>query len=518
MTFAGRLYVPTAVSCVFLLGWIAQTVAAPPEARERETHIRAGLGRTIVAVKPGSSAPAGRATQAATRYAYPRPRMAGFSPLIAITTSKEGHPLGEAYYSHDLQDSYVGEPFNLPANENFVIGYLDSGASVDLAAGSFAALLGLTGTYLTPNTIAFVGVGDPGEGTITYPVGFFGAGLSAVNANGTLDLNAVVGHTNVCGVKAEAVDCGGGEALTAVLGLPFMSFRNSFINVDTPQSVIVDGVTYTGPDVQFQDQLYPLPYTAHTITMQYAGELYYVDGAGYFYDLANPLDPTPAVPTTMAAYGLPVGGAFFTTIYVLEGEPGPTNPAEPMYVLVDTGAQSSIMGLRMKNALSLPHESDFTVDVCGLGGLVTDVPAYYIDYVKISAGGGALEFSQAPFVWIDLNFPGVGALDGILGMNFFWNRNVIFEPALAGALGTLHVSDPIPVAYGDYDVDFDVDTADAMIYVSCLTGPKTETVSVNPECTHFDGDEDDDVDLTDFARFQSCFSGSDNTADPACGD
>jgi hypothetical protein len=228
-------------------------------------------------------------------------------------------------------------------------------------------------------------------------------------------------------------------------------------------------------------------------------------------DLVTPLFPTMLSFTPLS---IPLGGAFFATIQVAEGEPGPTNPTQSMRVMVDTGAQSSIMSPGMAANLGLPMTADFPVSVCGVGGLVEDVPGYFIDYVKITAWGGFLEFSQAPFVIIDLESPEGGPLDGVLGMNFFWNRNIIFEPSVTGS-GFFHVSDPIPVAFGDTDVDFDVDGADAAYFVSCLTDPGSETI--NAECTHLDADEDADIDLADTARFQRCFSGADMTADPDCG-
>ncbi|MCH8243525.1 MAG: retroviral-like aspartic protease family protein [Planctomycetes bacterium] len=211
---------------------------------------------------------------------------------------------------------------------------------------------------------------------------------------------------------------------------------------------------------------------------------------------------------------IPSGGAFFTTIFVLEGEPGPLNPAQPMRVLVDTGAQSSIMSPGMAANLSLPFEPDFTVDVCGVGGLVEGVAGYFVDYVKINALGGALEFSRAPFVVLDLPSAEGGSLDGILGMNFFWNRNVIFEPALLST-AFFHVSDPIAFAYGDFDLDLDVDPEDTTAIVSCVTGPDRSIL--NPLCDHIDSDDDGDVDLIDFSHFQLCFSDSGFEADPDCG-
>lgn len=491
--------------------------AAHPEAHERRTHIRAGSAGTIVAVRGRPASRDMRAEVAAVQYPYPhpRPRLAGFSPLIAITTSDAGFPLGHDFeFEHELESSYVGSALNPTADPGFVIGFLDTGSDVDLVAGTATDTLGLFGFNLTSNSIPIGGVGGEVDASISMPVGFFAAGLSAIDASGTLDYTALVGHSNVCGLAAPAIDCGSGEVLSAVIGMPFLYFYNSIIRVDTPRTVHVAGVTYTGPDVQIQQPYEPLPTFERTIALELGGLSPVVTTANYFPDFADLV--TPVIPTLLSLFAgtIPGGGAFFTTIYVIEGEPGPTNPAQAMRVLVDTGAQSSIMSSAMAANLSLPFEPDFTVDVCGVGGLVEGVPGFYLDYIKINARGGALEFSRAPFVVLDLPSPEGGVLDGILGMNFFWNRNVIFEPLPLG-VGFFHVSDPVPFAYGDFDVDLDVDVPDAETLVSCVTGPGAGTL--NPVCDHIDGDDDGDVDLVDFKQFQLCFSGSGVTADAGCG-
>ena len=43
-----------------------------------------------------------------------------------------------------------------------------------------------------------------------------------------------------------------------------------------------------------------------------------------------------------------------------------------------------------------------------------------------------LEFSHVPFIVLDMESSEGGALDGILGMNFFWNRNIVLEPTTTG--------------------------------------------------------------------------------------
>jgi len=509
-----RVIVGTGVILLALAGGAEAQTKVPSG---RETQIRAGYGQSIVAVHPNPASREARAARADVFYPFPRPRLAGFSPQIAIATSDENRP-PDFEFEHDLESSYVGLPLNAPANRNFVIGFLDSGASFDLAAGTYANTLGLRGVYLTGNTVTIGGVGGEVAGTITYPIGYFIAGLSAVDATGALNLNAVVGHSNVSMVVAPEIDCGNGEVLSAVAGLPLMAFYNSIIRVDTPRRATVGGVTYSGPDIELRQPGVPLPVFARKIALEFGG-LAPATTANY-YLFPDPFDPDtfeePLIPTLLSTIpgSPPLGGAFFATLLVIEGEAGPTNPVQEMRVLVDTGAQSSIMSEAMAANLSLPFEPDFTVDVCGVGGLVTGVPGYFVDYVKMNARGGALEFSRAPFVVLDLPAVEGTALDGVLGMNFFWDRNVIFEPSL-DASGFFHVSEALPIAYGDSDVDLDVDDADSAFFMTCFTG--ADAVVMGPDCDHLDLDEDGDVDLTDFAWLQACFSGADLAAEPFCG-
>jgi hypothetical protein len=147
-------------------------------------------------------------------------------------------------------------------------------------------------------------------------------------------------------------------------------------------------------------------------------------------------------------------------------------------------------------SLSLPVEPDFTVDVCGIGGTVEDVPGYYVDYVKINALGGALEFSNAPVVVIDLESPEGGSLDGVLGMNFFWNRNIVFDPSLTLS-SIIHVSDPVPFAYGDFDGSGGVNLVDFGIF-SAAWLTESGDAQWNPQCDVF---IDNVIDIRDLDAF-----------------
>lgn len=539
----GSCYTPALIGMVLLCA--TRDAISEPVGNSREATIRMGSRGSIVRVHRGSSASAVTAGATAS-YPFPRPRLAGFSPLIAITTSSKHSP-DDIDYEHDLESFYDCNPLvgpiggvcgalNPPADRNFVVGYLDSGSVADLAAGSGAALLGLTCPdpdpdptcpyincpNMTCNSTPIGGVGEPVDAYVTQPIGIYAAGLSAVDSGGILDIDALVGHSNVAALAAPPIICEGTEQVSAFVGTPFLAFYTSVIRVDTPRSVTVRGQTFSSPDVQIQGIFDPIPKFAHAFGMELGSGGIPALTASYYPDTElDPEDPgyliTPAVPTALSLLPLipPTGGLFFRDVQAVEGEPSPTNLPITMHLVVDMGAQVSIISETMRNDLNLPFEPDFTVDACGVGGLIEDIPGYYIDYVKINAGGGELEFSRVPFVMIDLPSSQLGTLDGVLGMNFFWNRNVTFEPSLTSS-STFYVSDPIPVAFADSNVDFHVDAADASFFLACITGPGS--AGVNPECDHLDVDMDGSIDLHDMAKFQNCYSGFQQSANPNCAD
>ncbi|HNS20291.1 MAG TPA: aspartyl protease family protein [Sedimentisphaerales bacterium] len=460
-------------ACVVVLcahiGGAAQVWAFTPE-----TGYRLSSGLRIVSVTPSAEdiEKAGRISIAGeTTWEHPVPPIAGFSPLVAITTSNRASS-DDFDWEHKLQNSYVGSPLNAPADENFVIGILDTGSVVDLAAGESAEILGFKGSHLTTSLFPIGGVSGTMDTTITKPLGVFVAGLEAVRSDGRLDLTKVIGHTNTCALASPAIECDTGESVTAIVGTPLLAFFTTAINVDRPRRVTVRDRTFIGPDIQIADS-YDVPTSAYTrrIPMELGG-LSPVATASYyaFPDLTDiesilgewlPLTPTLL---SLSSLSLPTGGSFFADVGVLQGEAGPLNSLQTARMLVDTGAQSSIISSSIAAKLNLPLKPDFTAEVCGIGGTST-VPGYYVDYVRINALGGALEFSHVPFVVVDMESSEGGSLDGILGTNFFWNRNVVLEPITTGS-GYLHVSDPVPYAYIDLNFDDVVDVADFAILAS----------------------------------------------------
>ncbi len=470
----------------------------------QNTGIRLANGMKITAVTP--SAKSRQAAYdiriAAETPSLPQPPVAGFAPLIAIVTS-DRRSSDDFDWEHALASSYVGKPLNPPAEQNFVVGILDTGSVVDLAAGTSAQILGLKGRYLTASTFPVGGVSGEQDTTITQPIGVFAAGLGAIKPDGRLDLSKLIGHTNVAALASPPISCENGEEVSAVVGTPLLAFYTTIIHVDRPRRVVVRDKAYIGPDIEILSSYKPPTSVYRRRIPMELGGLSPVATATYyaFPDLSDwenilgewlPLTPTLL---SMGAMTLPTGGSFFAEIGVLQGPPGPLNILRTARMLVDTGAQSSVISSNLAAKLNLPLEPDFTAQICGVGGSNT-APGYYLDYVRIDAMGGALEFSHVPFIVLDMESPEGGSLDGILGMNFFWNRNVVLEPTTSGT-GFLHVSDPVPYAYIDLNDDGLVDGKDYAIFAAAWRATPADP-AWNPRCDLF---IDEVIDARDLEAF-----------------
>lgn len=489
--------------------------AKPADGSVADVNIRLGNGLRITAVRMPATAAKASADQparTASPLPYPRPPLSARSPYIVMTLSNQ-RSTQDLDFEHDLHYCCTQSLSSPPSATNYIVGVYDSGSVVDLVADPYTVQIGLTGSRLTSNVFPIGGVSGTINTLVSKPLGLFIGGLDAVQANGQLDLSRLVGHSNTSMLAAPTLSCGGGAEFTGVVGTGLISFLTAVIRQDVLQSVIVGGKHYISPKVElYQPGDMNIPTYPRAIAMSFGG-MSPVATASYYPDLetlTNPIFPTmlSLIPLTF-----PTGGAFFANIGVLEGEPGPLNPLQTIRVLVDTGAQSCLISSGVAANLNLPLTPDFTVDICGAGGVTPDVPGYYVDLVQINALGGQLRFSQVPFIVYDTASPDGGPLDGILGTNMFWNRNIIFEPSLA-TTGLLSVSNPVPLPAGDMDRDGDVDMEDFGAFQACLSGPEIE--QPDPLCILADMNMDMDVDQDDFGRLQACFSGPGLPADPNC--
>lgn len=418
-------------------------------------------GVSLLLGSVGMLPPATSTSVSAQVLSGPQPPTVGFSPRVAITTSNRRIG-GEFNYEHTLaRNGFVGSPLTGQAATNYVIGVLDSGAVTDVFEGGAGAQLGITGQWLSGNSTPLGGPAGFVDGPVTERIGVFAQGLSAIDGAGILDTTSLKGHTNASGV---VIPQGAGEGFTlpSLVGTSMLAFYESIISSDTTRSVVVDGQRLFSPDVQIVNPG-EAPDLTHAIAIEFGGPLAgLATTAAYYPDILNLEFEIPLRPTVVDITGgslLSGGGLFFANVGVIEGEPSPINPIQNLRMMVDTGAQGSIISQGVAANLSLNlNDPDFTLDVGGIGGVIEDVPGFYIDFVRINASGGALQFTQAPVLVRDLASPEGGTLDGILGMNFFWDRNVIFKPSLEGT-GFFEVSEPV-LFKGDLNGDGVVDAFD----------------------------------------------------------
>lgn len=451
----------------------------------------ARLGRRLPAGTLAVLALAGSLSVAGAATPHPRPRLLGFTPLVAITTSNAAQDQ-ELEWEHELS-GYVGAPLAGDPATNYVIGVLDTGASVDLIGAGGVERLGVVGDQLTNNTATIIGATGETEVPISQPIGIFAQGLSAIGDDGQLDVSQLYGHTNVSAVALPVDSPESDQRIPTVLGIPMLAFYTSVIRNDLQRTVMYEGEEVTSPDVRIYQNGDPdIPQYQHQIPMAIGGlgGLPATTAAYSALDTVNLDFKTPMTPTLLTAIpgSIPTGGAAFATLNVGHGELGPTNPVQQLDMLVDTGAQASILSRAAAANLNLDlRNPDFVQDVLGIGGVMEDVPGFFVDYVKMNASGGALEFSRTPFLVIDLQSPAGGALDGVLGMNLFWNRNVSFAPGEFGS-GFLEVSEPLfgpEVLFGDVDLNLTLDAADIDDLLAKRGGPFEEA---DPAVYDLDGD------------------------------
>jgi hypothetical protein len=443
----------------------------------------------------------------------------GFVPYVAIALTDKSRP-GEFAFAHVLANSVVGNPLNSPLSQNYAIGILDTGGTVNIIGHCDRDVLGLTNAWLTGNTVAIGGAGGQIDADVTQPLGMFVAGLQAIDP-GTLDLDTtkLLGHWHVSAVVPPETACGDLVDIPSAVGTTLVAFRDVWIRNDHKRTIVRHEVTYAGPEVSVHvpgDAAVPDYPNVIALDVRPTLLASSMTTSAYFISLEN-LDDfrTPGIPTGLVDVegDWPTGGWFVASTWLQEG----TRPEINKLFMVDTGAQISLVRSFVAGQLGLnPNAPEFTVEVTGVTGDVTTAPGFYLDSLKIDTlSADQLQFAQVPIIILDLPSVEGGTLDGIIGTNVFFDRNLAFKPRLAGS-SVLEVSAPIPAVlyYGDFDADNDVDLSDFLQFQSCFNGPNRPPAQSN--CDDADADKDNDVDLGDFLVFQGCFNGSNRPPTPTC--
>lgn len=336
----------------------------------------------------------------------------------------------------------------------FTIGILDSGSEVDILAGSATGLLGLTGQYLTENSLPIGGIGDDTIDTIiSEPLGLYVTGLNNIQPGNHIDPNDFVGHSNNVMLAAPAIICQEQEIVTGLVGRSLLGFYTTVIRNDQRQTVTVEGKEYSSPSIEFlpRNSTNIPPFTRRipiTVANSSSGEPTIATTASFYRLYFPEMGLDFLTPTTLSPYaGSMIAGATFA----VEVEITQDGRTKTLNFILDTGAQTTIINTNTVDLLGLPLNGDFFVEVCGVSGSVNDVPGYYLDQLDIYGSGGPLSFSHVPVIATDFGT----SYDGILGMNVFYDRNITLAPdiSLLGSSCKLYVSDPVDFADADFNND-----------------------------------------------------------------
>ena len=358
----------------------------------------------------------------------------GFTPLVVeVVTSAR---LSDSELFHMLELSLTGAVLTGSLATTYAIGRFDTGSVVHLTGFCEAASLGLSGPFLTGNTVPIIGIGGVVEPLVSQPIGVFVDGLSAIDpATGLLDRSGLVGHSNVAVLVGPSEDCAGGSTLPTVIGTPLSAFYTTVIRNDQPIRLQVGETLYETPSLTFYE-----PGDVNIPTYRFRVPLALQPSAfdaGYisFVNL-DTFEVEPILPTTLI--GSQAGAHFFAGVNLSHGD----RDAIQQAFLVDTGTDLTLMSSFTAGMLGVdPQAPDFTVDVEGIGGTTTNVPGFIVDRLDISAFGGVLTLQAVPIVLFDVQNSSGGALDGIIGTNLFADRNIVFAGDLVAPF--MEISEPI---------------------------------------------------------------------------
>ena len=436
------------------------------------------------------------------------PPLTGFVPYVVMTTSdKVGGPTADLVQTHTLHDGFVGNHFPLKGqgSDTYTIGIFDTGAQVDLLSYGDWGALGIDGRLFSGSTVGLSGASGTIQAPVSYPLGIFAQGLQALGSGG-LDESQLVGHGNTAPVLLDAAAAGTGRfKVPSVIGQPFVSFYTTEILNTRRVHLTHGGKDYSSPTVRMH---VPGSFTASSrytnqIGLRLLGGVLPPDSASYGFNYSDPLNfTTPGGPTTLTTQTFyPAAGLYAAEVVLVQGDPNDAgNASVTANLAIDTGAQASIISSALASSLGLPLTPDFTIEVGGIGGVSEDVPGYYIDYLKIKSRPSTLESQKLEFNKIPVLVKDIGGgVDGIIGMNLFWDRDVIFEPKVDGLGGASYfwVSDPV-LLKGDTDLDGVIDEVD-------LQNVKSSFGTADTSLTGALGDTDGDgaVDLGDLFNLRN---------------
>ena len=122
------------------------------------------------------------------------PPIDGFVPWIAVAVTDERFAEDDMRFDAAPTDSVSGNYLTSNPEADYAIGIFDTGASAHIIDYADADQAGLSGPYLTSNTVELSGVTGSVSAWVSYPLGIFIDGLGVIEPDGLLhDTSGMVG-------------------------------------------------------------------------------------------------------------------------------------------------------------------------------------------------------------------------------------------------------------------------------------------------------------------------------------
>ncbi|MDD5064920.1 MAG: aspartyl protease family protein [Phycisphaerae bacterium] len=385
------------------------------------------------------------------------PPVDGFVPWIAVAVTNERFNEDDLRFDAVPIDFVSGSYLTPNPESDYAVGIFDTGASAHIISHAAASQAGLSGPYLTSNTVEVSGVTGSVFAWVSYPLGIFIDGLGAIEPDGMLyDTSGMVGETNVSVVVGDAFDS---PNLPTAIGSPLSVYFAADFHNDRQITISHGSEDFTGPDISFYELSDPCcPTYSNKIPL----ELRPLGGIDVEYipyiDPFNPFELPPASPSIIIG-NLSQSIFFVHSVDLYEGS---KSAIDKDRFMLDTGAQVTVVGSRVAARLGLnPANPAFEVEIQGVTGDIIMAPGFYIDSIDIPALGEWLSFTDIPVILLDVASPEGGTADGIIGMNLFVELNFVLrgggllgldDPSIEFALMPL-IADIAPPG-GDHKVDF----------------------------------------------------------------
>jgi hypothetical protein len=357
------------------------------------------------------------------------PPLDGFVPWVVVSfTDSSVTDDFNAYPASSVTGSFI--PTN-PATQ-YGFGIFDTGASASLISFGDAAITELYSDGMVTSSEQIL-IGASGSTAIAYasfPLGLFVDGIDVIDPNGEIDTSAMMGETNVSVIVGDGVES---PLLPTAIGAPLAYFHNVAFCNNKLVDVNFDGQDVNSPYIDFYELDDPCtPYYSNKIILKLlpAGELLgvqYLPCIEPIFDCPDG-DYSPLYSSLIVDGWWSYQGLYFVNSVDLSDDGNTANDRQ--YFMFDTGAQVSVISELIAARLELdtgnPANWDFSVEILDVTGSVTTYPGFYIDTIDI-IGSPKLEYENVPVVVIDISFPGVGVMDGIIGMNLFTDLNFVFR-------------------------------------------------------------------------------------------